>query len=105
MKRKDLNDKYILLREDLTKYLSEYLLPLLRRRNISDLNIHVLLFYEDVFNKENLILTKVDGISEYSDVMLEFQYPNGNQTEDIALESCHLITLMQLVQYLEPLTE
>lgn len=104
MKRKDLTDKYISLRQDLTKYLTEYLLPLLRGKDLSNNDIYVL-FYEDVLNKENLILTKVDSISEDSEVMLEFEYHDGNQSEDIDLDQCHLITLMQLVEYLEPLTE
>ncbi|KNB60979.1 hypothetical protein [Chryseobacterium sp. Hurlbut01] len=104
MKRKKLTDQYVLLRDDLINYLNEYLLPLLRGNNFSNRNIFVL-FYEDIFNKENLILTKVDSINEDSGVMLEFEYFDGNQSEEIDLRECHLITLMQLVEYLEPLTE
>ena len=104
MKREKLIDQYVILREDLTKYLNDYLLPLLRGKSLSDLNIHVL-FYEDPFNKENLILTKIDSINYDSEVMLDFEYFDGNQSEEIDLNECHIITLMQLVEHLEPLTE
>jgi len=96
MKYQELKERAENLREDMQKYLSEYLIPLARGHNFEKYNFYIE-WKDDTSGLPLKIPTKVMEIDFHGDLILNFD----GSLEDVELDYLGFIAIIDLVWFLE----
>jgi len=102
-KREELFSKLEEIRIDMEKYLNEYLLPLLKSKNLEEHEIKILFH---VFDEDAPEFVKVHSVNDEAELLLAFEYFDGDvQNETVELEQLRFDALFLLIEVFEKLTE
>lgn len=90
-------------REEMEKYLNEYLFPLLKNVNLEEYEMEILFQPYDIFPPK---LTKIHSINGNSELVLTFFYSDGDvQNESVDTEQLSFDALFLLIKLLERLVD
>ena len=105
VKTRELNKLFTGVREDLIKYLNDYMLPSLRNTDFSKEDL-MILKYDDPERRMDLLNTPLLRINKKDQVIVEVDYEDEGVFEEILnFNSCHIISLIDLIFELEPYLE
>jgi hypothetical protein len=102
-KREELFSKLEEIRIDMEKYLNEYLLQLLKNKDLTEYELEILF---QPFDEDAPELVKVHSVNDKGELLLTFEYFDGTiQNEEVEMEQLRFDALFQLIELLEQLVE
>ena len=100
-KREELFSKLEEIRIDMEKYLNEYLLQLLKNKDLTEYELEILF---QPFDEDAPELVKVHSVNDKGELLLTFEYFDGTiQNEEVEMEQLRFDALFQLIELLEQL--
>lgn len=91
------------IRVDMENYLNQYLLPSLKNKDLTELELEILFHPSDDEAPE---FKKVHSINSKGELLLTFEYSFASpQNEEVEITELRFDALIQLIEALEPLVD